>query len=249
MATTSYPLEELDHLVRPLIGLVVAQPWKGIGSTVFLELGVLSWREGRRERPNSLMSGEASIMMDWEWRVESGSSVLYGSSNTFLTLRRGLASLQGTRIEGVSLDGEVPELMVAFSNGHRLRSMVLSTSEPTWVLRLPAGGGWLSSESGILLLGDGTFQASPDNSGSELKAEIEGVTMRWGVPLAEPVGGPCYKCRFFVDLNGEYDLRYYGGCASNESPFDGRIVSEKSGCPAFTAPRGEVGGDEFVRNS
>src|SRR5882724_10666570 len=83
---SALPIEEVQTLIRPLIGLVVSLPWKGYGSAIFLELGRLAPLEYPRQRHNE---GEACISVQWDWRVESKTKVLYGSSNSGPNIEEG----------------------------------------------------------------------------------------------------------------------------------------------------------------
>ena len=146
MPDTVFPIDEFARLVQPLVGLTVTLPWKGYGSAIFLELGQLTVVESRR-RNHAV--GEACISVEWDWRVEHKSSVLYGSSNTGPRIEGGLAGLQGATIESLSIAGKVPELIVLFSNGHSLRSMAMVTGDPEWSIKLPQGR-WVFARSGEL---------------------------------------------------------------------------------------------------
>jgi hypothetical protein len=73
MVALSRPMDEFQALIRPLIGLAVALPWKGYGSAIFLELGRLSPRDSQRQHYSQ---GEGCISIEGNWRVECGISVL-----------------------------------------------------------------------------------------------------------------------------------------------------------------------------
>lgn len=155
-----------------------------------------------------------------------------GSSNSRPKILRGISSLKGTTTRKLSLVGEVPELVVMFSNGERLRSMAMLTGDPKWSVGL-SDGRYVYPKSGKLLVGEG---------GSSLTAQqerafelAEQTAARWGVPVAEPVAGKCRQCEWFVPIDGEGHLLDYGVCISSKSPFDGRVVTYSSGCPAFLA--------------
>jgi hypothetical protein len=98
--TTARLRGEFEALVQPLVGLAVALPWKGYGSAIFLEIGQLSPLQSKEHRYNE---GEACIAVTWDWRVESGSSVLYGSSNSGPRIDDGIRSLTNTKIHALSL--------------------------------------------------------------------------------------------------------------------------------------------------
>ena len=219
--------EQFEDLTLPLIGLPVSLPWKGYGSAVFFELGDLSPLESRRAHHNK---GVACISVEWDWRVEAGSAVSYGSSNSRPKIEAGIRALQGETIDSIGVVGQVPELVVRFSNGHCLKSMVMVTGDPEWSIRVPDGQ-WIYVRDGILQNGDGTSAASAHEKAAFALAER--ASIRWGVPAFEPVAGQCAACVSFVPLDGEGHLLDYGCCAAEASPFDGRAVERTSGCPAF----------------
>jgi hypothetical protein len=228
MTDSSCSTAEFTRLVKPLAGLVVSRPWIGAGSAIFLELGDLTPLEWRGQL---YPKGEACISVEWDWRVEDGVSVLYGSSNSRPRISRGIASLQGTRAQSLSVVGEVPELFVVFSNGQCLRSMVMVTGDPEWSVRL-LDGRYVYPKSGTLLLGEGGGYSMTEQE-KQAFAVAEQTAARWGKPVAEPVAGKCGQCEWFVPIDGEGHLLDYGVCLSKSSPFDGRAVNRAGGCPAF----------------
>jgi hypothetical protein len=222
------PREDFQALVQPLLGLVVSLPWKGYGSAIFLELGALAPLESQRRRNNK---GEACISIEWDWRVEAEGTVLYGSSNSRPKIESGIHSLQGTTIQALTVVGQVPELVVQFSNGHCLRSMVMATGNPKWSIKL-TDGRWVYAEGSHLLVGSGT--ASTTEEEETTFAIAERTASRWGTPSVESKRGSCASCVSFVPLDGEGHLLDYGCCMANSGPFDGRVVARNSGCLSFT---------------
>ena len=227
MSRTPLTLAEANLLVQPLIGLPVSLPWKGYGSAIFLELGNLTPSK-RLEHHNE---GEACIYIEWDWRVEGGSTIQYGSSNSRPDIKRGIEHLRGASIEKILIHGQVPELLIQFSNAQRLMSAAMVTGDPEWSIKLPDTN-WVSCEGGVVYVGDG--------SGTETTAEekitiahAESTAERWGAPVAEPIEGRCNNCKWFVRIDGDFDLLDFGACTSSTSTFDGRIVNVKSGCGAF----------------
>jgi hypothetical protein len=221
--------EQFEDLTRPLIGLPVSLPWNGYGSAVFFELGDLSPRESKRAHHNK---GAACISVEWDWRVEAGSAVLYGSSNSRPRIDAGIQALQGETIHSIAVVGQVPELAVRFSNGHCLKSMVMVTGDPEWSIKA-LDGQWIYVRDGKLQNGDGTSAASANEEAAFALAER--ASIRWGIPASEPVAGQCAACVSFVRLDGDGHLLDYGCCDAEASPFDGRAVERTSGCPAFTS--------------
>jgi hypothetical protein len=204
--------QQFEDQTRPLIGLPVSLPWKGYGSAVFFELGDRSPLESKRAHHNK---GAACISIEWDWRVEAGGTVLYGSSNSRPRIEAGIRALQSETIDSMSVAGQVPELVVRFSNGHCLKSMVMVTGDPEWSIRT-LDGQWIYVRDGKIQSGDGTSAASTHDEA--IFAVAERASIRWGVPASEPMAGQCSACVSFVALDGEGHLLDYGCCAAEASP-------------------------------
>lgn len=221
--------QEFRDRVRPLQGLEVSLAWKGFGSAIFLELGRLSANRNERGRYEK---GEACLAVEWDWRVESASSVLFGSSNTGPEIEVGIHGLQGSRIDDIAVVGTAPEIAALFSNGKCLRSMVMRSGDPQWGIKLPSGS-WLSAKSGVLWM-DAEPEPITDEDTTEMKVS-EVARGRWGIPVAEPLRGKCAACSWFRHLDADFALLDYGVCLAEISPFDGQVVHRSSGCPVFKA--------------
>lgn len=115
--------ENLEIIRKDLIGLPVTLPWKGHGSTIFIELGKLvpfSYKDRERYK-----RGEACISISWDWRVERGHEILFGSSNRGTKIEQGIQLFKNQIIEEVDITGTVLELEVKLSGGFLLRSMCM----------------------------------------------------------------------------------------------------------------------------
>ena len=227
MLTGQLSTLDFEVLTFPLLGMTVSLARKSYGSTIYLELG-------RMQPPTTpylpFGDGEVTVSVTWDWRVEEGDTILYGSSDTNPVIHDGIAGLTGTRIASLALVGPVPELVIHFSNGQRLQTMAMISGDPQWSIRLPHGA-WIFVEAGGLLMGNGALELSEEER-KAFDAE-KAATLRWGAPVAEPKQGPCWGCRSYVRLDGEAYLRDFGVCTEETSPFDGRAVRCSSGCPRF----------------
>lgn len=228
MPSESTGKESLGDILRSLIGLEVSLPWKGYGTAIFLELGALTPASNHR-RDGSL--GEACIGIEWDWRVESETAVAYGSSDSRRKIADGIATLQGTRVTSVQIMKGIPDLRVTFSNGQRLRTMVMRGDDPQWRIRLPDQQ-WLWAEDGEVHLGPGEAEGLSEEE-EEVAAAAAVTATRWGSPRLEPAPGNCRDCRSFVHLDGHFALLDYGCCTAPDGPFEGRAVNASSGCPKF----------------
>ncbi len=217
-------IHNFEILTQPLIGLPVTFPWKGHGSTIFVELGKLeSSKFGGKQ-------GESSISIDWDWRVENISSVLLGSSTSGPKIKLGIQKLLGCTVKKIWLSEPILELNVEFSNGLFLRSMIMRPSDPEWSIRLPSKQ-WLSPGKGSLYLDkEGSLLTEEERAVFDL---AETTVKRWGAPLQEPKKGNCHNCDYYIGIDGNGDFLDYGVCISENSCFDGQIVNSRSGCPKF----------------
>jgi hypothetical protein len=212
-----------------MVGLTVSLPWKGYGSAIFFELGRLTPPTSPRRHHGR---GEACIEVEWDWRIEAGSEILYGSSSSGPEIESGINSLRDATIVAIALSGQVPELTVKFSNGHCLRSMSMVAGDPQWSVKL-IDGRWAYSKDGTLLVGTGGSSLTAEEESAAAIAER--TAKRWGVPASEPKGGFCSDCQSFVSIDGDFSLLDYGVCIRDAGPFDGRVVNCGSGCPQFHA--------------
>ncbi len=230
MTATVLSRDAFHQRTRALIGLTVSRPWKGYGSAVFFELGELT-PSGPPHR--SHLAGAASIRVEWDWRVEAATAVLYGSSNSRPEIAAGIAALQGTTVQVMTVDGDIPELVIQFSNGHCLRSMVMVTGDPEWSIKL-AEDQWIYAQHGELFIGAGADSTlTPSEAVAFARAE-QAVT-RWGKPSTAPRQGNCIDCASYVPLDGDGPLLDYGCCTAELSPFDGKVVARSSGCAVFSS--------------
>ena len=218
---------DANLILQQLVELPVSLPWKGYGSDIFLELGELS----PVQHDQNQGEGQASISIRWDWRVESGSRILYGSSNSNPWIARGLEHLLGAEVKLLSVQGEVPELDIEFSNGHRLISSAMVMGGPAWSIRL-LDSRWMTCADGVISIGDGDAVALTDEARAAYEHAAE-TAQRWGTPIAAAVAGRCGECRWFAAIDAPADLLDYGVCTSSQSPFDGRAVNFSSGCGAF----------------
>ena len=127
-------------LVRPLLGLRVSRAWRGHGSVVFLELGKL-----RKVLSGRNPKGDATIMIEWSWRIETAGGIRSGSWSSERRLSNGISDLQGRRVVAVTVAGRLPEVEVELTGGRWLRSFMTDQGQPAWAVFL-TDGTWLCVE-------------------------------------------------------------------------------------------------------
>lgn len=221
-------MPEIDfaETIRPLIGLPVGHAWKGYGSAIFLEVGKLR-SAGHNNRPN----GKFCIAIEWDWRVEFGSTVEFGSSNTGTEINRRISNIEGATIESLGVSGEIPELLIGLSTGHRLRTTVMTTGDPEWSIRIGEDT-WIQVTDGkVGMSRDGISNTTPEEL-AEFELAQKTAT-RWSVPVVEPKNGNCSNCVSYVRLDGQGSLFDFGVCIEANGPLDGKVVNVHSGCPEF----------------
>ena len=214
---------------KHLIGLRVSHAWKGYGSAISLELGVLETPAEKRGRN---ARGETCIMIEWDWRVEEGERILFGSSNSGTEIVAKLQQVTECHVENLSLSEGVPELIVSLSNGNRILCCAMVTGDPQWTIRL-AEDQWLRWAGGALR--KGCFAVELSEAEVEEIENADRVVSRWGTPQVPPIAGECRDCASFVRIDGQYSLLDYGVCTSATSPMDGRVVYCGGGCTHFYA--------------
>ena len=110
--------------IEPLLGATVSYAWKGFGSSIFLELGALTPPSSAKF---SHPAGKWCISIQWDWRVETGSEILFGSSNSGAEISSRIAELEGVTVNSIETYGLVPELLVSLSTGACLRTSSMVT--------------------------------------------------------------------------------------------------------------------------
>jgi hypothetical protein len=145
---------ELRERAAPLVGLPVSRPWRGYGSALFLELGTLREEPRPPSRANpeggAYRVGEATVMIEWSWRVERPRSIAFGSWSTDRRMDFGISRLEGHRVEGIAVEGRLPELVVALSGGLWVHAFSTVEGQPQWTLFL-ADGSWVTVAGGGLV--------------------------------------------------------------------------------------------------
>jgi hypothetical protein len=130
-----------------------------------------------------------------------------------------------------TLNGNVPELSIDFSNGWRLITAAMLPDGAEWSIRLGENV-YLSAAEGILLLGEGAEPGLTDVEKTEF-AHAEVTAQRWGCPIVAPKRGACKDCKWMRSIDGDANFLDYGVCTAPDSPLDGRVVNRDSGCAAF----------------
>ena len=99
----------------------VSHAWRGYGSALFLELGALRpvrpRRHGKGRAGPRPPKGEATVMIEWSWRIERPRSIESGSWSSERRINGGIKRLTGSRISGITIAGRLPELVLALTGG------------------------------------------------------------------------------------------------------------------------------------
>ncbi|HAJ80587.1 MAG TPA: hypothetical protein DCO75_12550 [Fibrobacteres bacterium] len=113
--------------------------------------------------------------------------------------------------------------------------MAMVSGDPQWNIR-QKDSTYLSWEN------CNAVEKKGDESGPESSVEekeymnlIEIIAERLGRPFAEPIAGPCNKCKYYLPIDSDFALLDYGVCVNELSKLDQHIVRVDSGCPAFSS--------------
>ncbi|MEO5802247.1 MAG: hypothetical protein ABIR24_01855 [Verrucomicrobiota bacterium] len=144
------PISQIQFaaLTQPLIGQTVSRAWRGIGTSLFLEIGPLTGIYKKSENKK----GKWGIAFDYCWRVEGKRSVLFGSSSGDRKINRGISTLVHNFIQEISLVGSLPELNIQLSEGKWIHSFTASENQPEWAVHLDDVR-WIETKQGRLFLG------------------------------------------------------------------------------------------------
>ena len=149
--------EDFHALTRPLIGLPVSRVWRGYGTAVFFELGNLTEHTRTRKDGSTRTThwGQATIDLEFSWRVERLRSVYFGSESGSKRIDNCLNKLQGLEVMDVTIQGRLPELVVQLSGGLWLQSFSTWEGQPEWTVFFNEGAEhcrWLMSKNGKIVL-------------------------------------------------------------------------------------------------
>lgn len=139
---------EFASLIHPLVNLRVSRPWRGYGSALFLELGRLHKEPLARGKEYSL-KGQATVMIQWSWRIERQGSIVLGSWSGERKMTNGIAQLKDRVVTAIALEGRLPELNLALSDGLWVHSFMTHEGQPEWTIFL-FDGSWVGISRGRL---------------------------------------------------------------------------------------------------
>lgn len=111
----------------------VAHVWRGHGSAIFLEFGVLTERK-RRDGTLGQPEGEITLMIEWSWRVERPRSILVGSWSSEHRWPSMFKRLIGCEVTQIDFLGTLPEISLSLSSGLRVVSFMTAEGQPSWAL-------------------------------------------------------------------------------------------------------------------
>jgi hypothetical protein len=125
---------EFANTCRKLIGLPVTHVWRGYGSALFLEFGLLSERTLPNGRVLRNRQGEFGLGIEWSWRIEGKRRIWCGSWSDENRWPRVFACLLGSKVASISLVGRLPEIDMGLANGLHIVSMMTAEGDPQWAL-------------------------------------------------------------------------------------------------------------------
>jgi hypothetical protein len=121
-----------QQITEPLLNLEMRQPRPGVANTLLADFGSLS--PVRYVTPKPRKRGQASILIEPSWRIETRKKILVGSDSDEPRVKRILKQLENARITEVRVEGDLPELVLEFEDKWILRSFGAMETRPHWAL-------------------------------------------------------------------------------------------------------------------
>lgn len=123
----------IEHFRAAVRGLGVAHVWRGHGSALFIELGVLTPTTRRDGSPGE-PEGAIGLMIECSWRIEKGLSIACGSWSDEDLWTPAFARLVGREVEDLATFGGLPEVMLSLAGDLRVASFMTAEGNPAWAL-------------------------------------------------------------------------------------------------------------------
>ena len=134
MSLSAAELQRAEPFVKAVQGLRVAQIWRGHGSAMFIELGDLTLHGPRRLPRRPYLRGQATLGIEWSWRIENPRSILCGSWTDEVRWTRAWDALVGASVSSVDFSGRLPEIDLGLDNGMHVVSAMTAEGQPEWAL-------------------------------------------------------------------------------------------------------------------
>ena len=156
MATLTRTLSyaEAESHVAKLRGLVVSLTWLGYAAALFLELGELRPSETSGPLQDALR-GEATIMLDTEWRHGIGGVELTDRNDDASEVEQHLQGLAHCVVEAITIYRHDFSLEIEITGGRWIRSPGCRWDKsPSWTILL-GDGRWITVDDRALCIGRG----------------------------------------------------------------------------------------------
>lgn len=118
---------------RRLTGLSLSHVWRGHGSAVFFEFGELQEHKSKSGAARNPF-GQFGAMIQWSWRIERDNSILCGSWSDDALWEPNFSGLKNATATDLQVFGQIPEIVISLSNGHRIISFMTAEGDPQWTL-------------------------------------------------------------------------------------------------------------------
>lgn len=178
--------------------------------------------------------GEFGVKVDWDWRVEDRTKILFGSSNHRKETQNGLMCLKGAHITSIEALGIIPEIKITLSNACILKSMSMHDGNPKWGIRINDRN-YLWWDNGYFFFGSGEENII-DAELKSLDRSIETVK-RWNLPVLDEKENNCGCCEYYNGIEGDGPLLDHGVCTYDSSERDGCVVNFRFGCKFFASTK------------
>jgi hypothetical protein len=142
--------------------------WRGAGSAIFVEFGVLHRVLGQDGLPRLRLDGKPmtpngdwTLMIEWSWRIEGPRAVSAGSWSSEAEINRVLRKLLHAHVVRVETFGKIPEICISLSNNKSILSFVTVKGDPVWSLMRRRTGAveWMKIVKGKFVTGAQTYDS------------------------------------------------------------------------------------------
>lgn len=230
---------KLPEIFSGLMGLPCCQARISVGNQLVLDFGSKIFYQ--EPSLKEFFHGEWAIISEMSsWRLIRGKIIIWGDGDgegeegnyDDVDLWSLLQSLVGQTIINLN-QTNLYDIRLSFNSSDEVHFMAqshegyyLSVFAPeNQFITFGPGGIW-KQESSL-----STFELS--NEEKSYNSHSENCYKRWQKIINKVSEKFCYECAYFINLSRGYYFGDFGLCSNKLSPYDGKVVGQNSGCPAW----------------
>ena len=117
---------DANEFIRNFENQTISHVWRGYGTAIFLEIGVLDFNSGNNPK------GEATIFVEWSWRIEDRNNILLGSFSENEDIGKAIDILKNKKILKVEFFGRLKEIQLQLEGDIWFSSFSTVEGSPEW---------------------------------------------------------------------------------------------------------------------